>query len=100
MCNFHSSMLSLCFPNSNRNKCQKSNYFPWKKKGWGMQVSYGCIIRCGASCKDCYSCFSYWQQLAGAEMKTEQNKTDPASCRADWGEGKELQWQVRLQGFI
>lgn len=84
-------IIQVCFPyvTSNKNKCQKSNYFPWKKRGWGgCKVSYSQVIPRGASCKGCCGCPSSWQGLAGAEERTEQGKAEAAGSRADRGKGE------------
>lgn len=66
----------------------------------GCKVSYGCIIPCGVSCQDGSSCARAWRGLAGAKVKLEQDKAEPAGCRAGWGTGEGASVANKLQGFF
>lgn len=94
---FSAIITQVCFPyvSSNKSKCQKSYYFPWKEACLEVRAQgfLGWVIPYGASCKDGCSCSSSGHGLA--KQGERQSRARQTGAR-----GKELQWQMRLTDLV
>lgn len=94
---FSAIIIRVCLPyvSSNKNKCQKSYYFPWKEACLGVRARgfLGWVIPHFASCKDGCCCSSSGHGLA--EQGERQSRGRQTGAR-----GKELQWQMRLTDLV